>query len=66
MAEPEIVWLLQKRRVGQRSWEVCWGNMSVRFSKADADAAAERFTDASIGWKYRARAFKEVMKCTEA
>jgi hypothetical protein len=45
------IWLLYKRKVGTRDWELAFF-AGVHCNKTIAQAAAKRFEDESVGWKY--------------
>jgi hypothetical protein len=61
MKAPRIVWILEKRREGSRTWEICWGPWGIICTKEDGEDRAQSFTEQSVGWVFRVRPYKEVV-----
>lgn len=61
MREPRVVWIMERRKVGTRRWEICWGIWSTASTKVQGYARAMGFTEEGIGWKFRVKPFKEVV-----
>ena len=57
MRTPYTVYIMFKYHVGI-GWEL---TDNLYFDKKDGEEAAKRFTEESIGWRYRVRPFKEVV-----
>ena len=58
MRTPYTVFIMFKKQVGSKEWEI---TDYVYLDRQDGKAAAKRFTDDSIGWKFSTRAFKEIV-----
>lgn len=62
MREPRVIWILEKHKVGARGWEICFGLYSTASTKEEGKRRAKRFTEESVGYKFRAVPFVEVKK----
>lgn len=58
--EPRVVYILQKHKVGTKGWEICWGTWSTASTKEEGENRAKRFTEESVGWKFRVRPYLEL------
>lgn len=61
MREPRVVWILEKHKIGVPGWSICYGIWSTASTKIEGKERAKRFTEESVGWKFRVRPFKEVL-----
>lgn len=61
MKEPQVVYILQKHKIGTRGWEICWGIWSTASNEIEGKVRAKHFTEESVGWKFRVRPYKEVV-----
>ena len=59
MKTPEVIYLMQRKRAGE-PWETCWGcNGLLGNNQKEAKETAKRFTEDSVGIKFRAKKFVE-------
>ena len=52
----ETIWIMEKRYLHERQWEVCSGCWLAGAEK-EMKAQAKRFTEESVGWVYRSVPF---------
>ncbi len=53
----ETIWVMEKKHKSEKEWTVCFGPWPVVRAEKIAQERAKRFTEDSVGWKFRAVPF---------
>lgn len=50
----DTIWVMEKKHKSEREWTICFGPWLGGDDKKGMQEQAKRFTEDSVGWKFRA------------